>query len=131
VPRPTDEWRQYRADDDARRADGTLSPEEAAAAGLWPDSLIARTDAVLAAFEAEARTVPDSDEAVFGVIERVVVALNDVNAEHGGAGYETDERELLCAYIDEVLTEAGVDVAALAARRGIGRHEITDDWREW
>ncbi len=25
----------------------------------------------------------------------------------------------------------GIDVPALAAGRGIGRTEITDDWRDW
>ncbi|BFO15286.1 hypothetical protein SHKM778_16740 [Streptomyces sp. KM77-8] len=41
------------------------------------------------------------------------------------------EREQLCEYIDQTLSEHGIDVAALAARRGIDRAEITDSWRDW
>ena len=37
----------------------------------------------------------------------------------------------LCEYIDLTLSEHGVDVAALAARQGIDRSEITDRWRDW
>ncbi|MET9695325.1 hypothetical protein ABZY31_00105 [Streptomyces sp. NPDC006529] len=46
----------------------------------------------------------------------------------GGRG---EEREQLCDYIDRSLTGSGVDVTALAARRGIDRSEITDRWRDW
>ena len=35
------------------------------------------------------------------------------------------------AYIDACLVETGADVEALAGRQGIGRWEITDEWREW
>ena len=73
---------------------------------------------------------PD-DQTVFDLVERTVAALNAVNKEHTGAGYETGEREQLCAYIDQALSESGIDVTALAARRGIGRYEITDQWRRW
>jgi len=101
-------------------------------AELFPDSLLARTDEVLAAFEASVTALADpSDDEVFAAVERVVLALNAVNVEYDEAAYETDEREELCAYLDETLTEASVDVAALAARRGLTRHEITDAWREW
>jgi hypothetical protein len=30
-----------------------------------------------------------------------------------------------------VLVGAGIDVDGLAARRGIGRAELTDGWRDW
>ncbi|MFI8106647.1 hypothetical protein [Streptomyces sp. NPDC086023] len=62
-----------------------------------------------------------------------MLALNAVDADpgHGGAGFCTEEREQLCEYIVLTLGEHGVDVAALAARKGIGRSEITDDWRDW
>lgn len=119
VDRPTDAW----------RADVEENPE---AAELFPASMIQRTDEVLAEFEAEVASFDDpSDDEVFAAVENVVLALNGVNEEYDGAAYETDERELLCAYIDDSLTEAGVDVAALAARHGLGKHEITDKWRDW
>lgn len=50
---------------------------------------------------------------------------------HNGSAFETDEREELCDYIDESLTEHGVDVVALTARHGLGRYQLTDRWRKW
>jgi hypothetical protein len=119
VERPTDTW----------RAD---VEEDPAAAELYPASMIQRTDEVLAEFEAEVAAFDDpADDEVFAAVENVVLALNDVNDEYDGAAYETDERELLCAYLDATLTEAGIDVPALAARHGLGQYEITDKWRDW
>lgn len=62
---------------------------------------------------------------------RVVLALNIVNDEHNGGAYKTDEREQLCEYIDEALTEHGVDVVALTPRHSLGRYQLTDRWRDW
>ncbi|AJT65633.2 hypothetical protein T261_3973 [Streptomyces lydicus] len=67
----------------------------------------------------------------FEAIKRVVVVLNEINDDHDGAGYETEEREQPCLYIDQTLTDHGIDVPALAARRGVSRTEITDSWRDW
>lgn len=130
--RPTDSWRQGIAEEAREVAAGELDAECACMAELFPEVLLTRTDEVLQAFETELTALDDpSDDDVFGVIEHVVLALNDVNEEHDGAGYETGEREQLCDYIDTSLAEAGIDVQALAARRGIGRYEITDKWRAW
>ncbi len=113
---------------------GSLDPECAGAAEMYPESLLRATDSAVEAFEAEVRGLlePSGDE-VLGTVERVVLALNavDGDASHGGASYCTEEREQLCEYIDLALGEHGVDVAALAARRGIDRAEITDAWRDW
>ncbi|MEU5707833.1 hypothetical protein [Streptomyces flaveolus] len=99
---------------------------------LFPDELLSATDAVMDAFEAELLTLADGDdERVFALVEHVVLALNAVNEAHDECAFETDEREQLCLYIDEALTEQGVDVAALTARQGLGRHELTDQWRDW
>jgi hypothetical protein len=117
--RPTNVW----------RANVERHPESA---DLFPEPMIKRTDEVLAGFETEVAAFADpADDDVFAAVKRVVLALNDVNDEYDGAAYETDERELLCAYLDDTLTEAGIDVTALAARRGLGRYEITDEWRDW
>ncbi|MGW4348546.1 hypothetical protein ACWEL8_26200 [Streptomyces sp. NPDC004690] len=60
------------------------------------------------AFEAESPTLADGDDArVFAAVERVVLALNAVNEAHDECAFETEEREQLCAYIDEALTEQG------------------------
>ncbi|MFC6019050.1 hypothetical protein ACFP2T_22920 [Plantactinospora solaniradicis] len=130
--RPSDSWRRQVVREAAELAAGTIDPECAYATQLFPEPMLADTDEVLAAFEAEIRWVePPADEEVFGVIERTVLALNRVNDRYEGAAYETDEREELCAYIDASLREARVDVEALASRRGIGVWEITDEWRDW
>ncbi|WP_415936280.1 hypothetical protein [Streptomyces sp. 039-1] len=113
-------------------AAGTLDPECACMAGLFPETLLTATDEVLDTFERELPGLDGAcDETVFAVVERVVLALNAVNEVHGGAAFETDEREQLCHYIDHSLTEHGVDVVALTTRHGLGRYEITDQWRKW
>ena len=106
--------------------------EDANLAQLFPDALLDVTDTTLEGFEAELRTLlPPTDEAVMDTVRRVVLALNAINTQFGGGAYETAEREPLCDYIDRTLTERGIDVPALAARQGLGRYEITDEWRDW
>lgn len=101
-------------------------------AALFPEVLLTATDVVLDAFEGELPGLGEaSDEQVFTVVERVVLALNAVDDAHNGNAFETDEREELCDYIDESLTEHGVDVVALTARHGLGRYQLTDKWRKW
>lgn len=117
--KPTEIWR-------------AIVEEDPDSAKLYPKSMLERTDEVLAEFEAEVAAFDDpSDDEVFAAIENVVLALNGVNEEYDEAAYETEERENLCAYLDATLTEAGIDVPALAARRGIGRYAITNEWRDW
>jgi hypothetical protein len=128
--RPTDYWREHVADDNARLAAG--EPAYYHAAELFPEALIIDTDTALSAFEADLRWLdPASPDEVFTIIEHVVLDLNKINAAHGGAAYETDERERLCAYIEATLHEAGVDLDAIAQTRRLTRHEITDEWRNW
>lgn len=130
--RPTTNWRRGIAREAAELAAGTLDPDCACMVDLFPDELLSATDAVLDAFEAELPTLTEGDnEQVFAAVERVVLALNAVNEAHDECAFETDEREQLCLYIDEALTEQGIDVAAVTANRGLGRHELTDQWRDW
>jgi hypothetical protein len=101
---------------------------------LWrrPEPLLELIDEAFGAFEGEVAGLgedPD-DVKVFDVIRRVVVELNVLDQEHGAAFDEVDRADL-CAYIEEVLTEHGIDLPALAERRGIKPSEITDEWREW
>ncbi|MFE4622957.1 hypothetical protein [Streptomyces mirabilis] len=101
-------------------------------AGLFPEELLTATDAVLGTFEGQLAGLGGAgDEQVFAAVERVVLALNAVNEAHNGSAFETDERETLCDYIDQSLTEHGVDVVALTARHGLGRYQLTDKWRKW
>lgn len=130
--RPSARWRT-RVDEEATEdAAGSLAPGDAFLSELFPESRLAATDKALRAFESEVETLryPD-DERVHEAIRGIVLTLNEINEAHDGAGYETGEREELCTYIDQTLTEHGIDVSALAARRGISRPEITDDWRDW
>jgi hypothetical protein len=130
--RPTTNWRRGIAREAAELAAGTLDPDCACMVDLFPDELLSATDAVLDAFEAELPTLTEGDdEQVFAAVERVVLALNAVNEAHDECAFETDEREQLCLYIDEALTEQGIDVAAVTASRGLSRHELTDQWRDW
>lgn len=130
--RPTTRWRRGIAKEAEELAAGTLDPECACMAALFPEELITATDAVLDTFEGELHRLAEaSDEQVFAVVERVVLALNAVNDVHNGGAFETGEREELCHYIDASFTERGVDVVALTARHGLGRYELTDEWRKW
>ncbi|MER5377775.1 hypothetical protein [Streptomyces sp. NPDC002553] len=130
--RPTTNWRRGIAEEAAELAAGTLDPDCACMVELFPEELLLETDAVLDVFEAELPTLAEGDDArIFAAVERVVLALNAVNETHDECAFETDEREQLCAYIDEALIEQGVDVAALTARHGLGRFELTDRWRDW
>jgi hypothetical protein len=130
--RPTTSWRHGIAEEAEKLAAGTLDPGCACMAGLFPEELLTSTDTVLDAFEGELPGLGEAgDEQVFAVVERVVLALNAVDEAHDGGAFETDEREMLCDYIDESFTEHGVDVVALTARHGLGRYQLTDKWRKW
>ncbi|MGW1715409.1 hypothetical protein [Streptomyces sp. NPDC002156] len=130
--RPTTNWREGIAQEAAELAAGTLDPGCACMGELFPDGLLLETDAALDTFEAELPTLAQGHDAqIFTTVERVVLALNAVNEAHDESAFETDEREQLCAYIDEALTEQGIDVAALTARHGLGRYALTDRWRDW
>ncbi|MES5821626.1 hypothetical protein [Streptomyces sp. RG80] len=130
--RPTTSWRHGITEEAEELAAGTLGPECACMAALFPEELLEATDAVLDAFEGDLLGLGEAgDEQVFAVVERVVLALNAVNDANNGSAFETGEREELCDYIDEALTEHGVDVVALTARHGLGRYQLTDKWRKW
>lgn len=130
--RPTGGWREGIEEEARDIASGKLDTDEAFMSELFPETLLSRTDQALSDFESEVAALSGpSDEQVFGVVERVVLSLNAINDDHNGSGYETSEREMLCHYIDETLTEAGIDVEALTTRHGLSRYAITDRWRQW
>ncbi|GAA1565579.1 hypothetical protein GCM10009827_103990 [Dactylosporangium maewongense] len=129
IERLTHRWRQETAEQEAAIAAGTLSPDDAYALAFFPPAFVAAVDAALEAYEQEiARLDPPTDEAVWAAVERVVVALNDIDVEFG-RHIETMTREELCAYIEEVLADAGIDVDALLERRGVD--EVAGEWRDW
>ncbi|MGI5238607.1 hypothetical protein ACQEVU_11120 [Dactylosporangium sp. CA-139066] len=99
--------------------------------------MIRATDAVLDGFEADVARLVDhrweaaTDAEVLEVVQRTVRALNAVNDQFHGAAYETDERELLCGYIDRVLGAADIEADELARRNGLLSGDITGPWRDW
>jgi hypothetical protein len=92
---------------------------------------VAAVDAALDTFETQVAGLrrPPQDAEVWAAVKQVVLALNAIQEVY--EAIETDEREQLCEYIEAVLTEAGIDVVALAARDGQQTSELTDRWREW
>jgi hypothetical protein len=130
--RPTTLWREG-VDEEARLvASVELEEEFAVSATLYPPDLLARMDEVLAGFEREVGGLTSaSDDEVLATIRRVVLALNTLNDEYDKGAIETAERDLLCAYIDETVAQAGVDLDALSARQAIERVDLTDEWRTW
>lgn len=130
--RPTVHWRAARTEQAADVAAGRVPADEAFLAELFPDAFLDPCDVLLAEFEAAIAPLGPTDfDAVYAAIEKLVLGLNDLNEEGEGGWIETDERERLCAYIDEVITGAGISVEALAGSRGVGTGEITDEWRDW
>ncbi|SEP08439.1 hypothetical protein SAMN05216267_10952 [Actinacidiphila rubida] len=109
-----------------------LDPECARMADSYSENFLSDTDAVLTEFQSNVSAIAEPmDDQVFHVVGSVVLALNEVNDRYETSTFDTDEREQLCVFIDEVLTEHGIDVAGLAARHRISRYEITDRWRRW
>lgn len=130
--RPSQYWRSEVAKEARAVADGTMSRDCTSFLGTYSESFLEAIDAALVAFEVEVRELgAASDERILAVVERVVLALNRVNQDSMGGSIDTDEREQICLFIDEVLTEVGIDVDALASRRGTSRYAITDKWRQW
>jgi hypothetical protein len=130
IERPTSGWREQVEEQAEELAAGLITDDDAYAAELWPEDFCAAVDVALDGFDVDVRAFDaPTDEQVLAAVERVVLALNGVDAIHHHI--ETGEREELCAYIDDVLEDAGVDVAALAARRGVGRFSLTNPWRRW
>ncbi|MEV4001157.1 hypothetical protein [Actinomadura sp. NPDC049753] len=110
ITRPTESWRRL---------------------GTVPGSFLERVDQALLAFEAELAALGvASDQAVMAAVEHVVVALNRIDGTDGH-DFDTVDREELCEYIDGALAHTGIDVEALARRRGIDPAELTDEWRDW
>jgi hypothetical protein len=95
-----------------------------------PDARWNATDEALRQFERDLRGLDSpSDEEVFGLIQSVVEALNDVNGDYNA--FDEYDRAELCDFIDESLAEAGIDLDGLAERSGVARSTLTDEWRDW
>jgi hypothetical protein len=137
IDRPTVVWRADVAREALDVATGAIAEEDAVCSRWWPEAMIRATDAVIDGFEAdvaglvEHRRDPATDTEILEVVERTIRALNAVNERFDGAAFETDERELLCAYVDRLLETAGIEPDDLARRNGISSGDITGPWRDW
>ena len=63
-----------------------------------------------------------SEEEILALVERVVLALNDLNEETDSAMIETDEREAICEILQGAALDAGLPETD---------DDITEPWREW
>jgi hypothetical protein len=130
--RPTEVWREAIKEEAQLVAAGLLEEDFAVTASLFPRDLLTRFDAVLETFEQDVMAHRDgSDETILNCVRNMVFALNSLDHDYGGEAITTSERDLLCAYLDEVLTEVGLDVGAICRRRGVSRGELADEWRTW
>ena len=131
---PTECWNERKAEERRRLAAGEISEAECHKAQLFPDAFVERTDALLKEFVASTEQCSPSESdfhLIMESIETLVVALNQVNEDFDHSVIETDEREELCEFIDATVAARGVDLDKLAAFHGCGRHELTDQWRDW
>lgn len=61
-------------------------------------------------------------EEILVYVEKVVINLNELNDECGYRLIETDQRELICNFIERAAQEAGLETDG---------SNITEKWREW
>jgi hypothetical protein len=87
----------------------------------YQEEHIADCARILDAYASAVAQAPDAQTSR-GAVERAVVALNALNERCDGQLIETDQRELICAFI----IHAG-------ALRGFNREDedVTEEWREW
>jgi hypothetical protein len=130
IERPTKRWSDLATEEDRAIAAGTLDPDEAPTRIYWPIEFREAVDMALDAYEAEvSRIDPANDELVLTAVRNVVGQLNDVDGDYGLI--ESGEREELGAYIDAVLTHAGIDIEELARRNNIDPDLTEYGGRSW
>jgi hypothetical protein len=98
---------------------------------FYDQTHVDRCERYLDEFAAAAEKAAGNYDQIMALVERVVVALNQLNESCSHFMIETDQREDLCAFIEEAIITSGIDLDALAASRNCTRHEITDEWRDW
>jgi len=132
--RPTTRWRAARRKEAEEIAAGRKAREQCYLDQLYPDAFLDPTEAVLDGYAAAIAGLPATPEAYPAIMDQIgaaTIALNEINERGDESWIETGEREALCAYIEEVVVRRGVDIDALARTHGLGRHELTDTWRDW
>lgn len=66
---------------------------------------------------------------IMALVEVVVVSLNQLNETCKHSLIETDQREYICEFIDQVIIGNGIDLDALASSQQCT--DITEEWQEW
>jgi hypothetical protein len=130
----TELWRERKAEEKREFEAGAISADDCFMDRLFPDAFLDRTETLLKEFVASVDQCSSSASdfpKVMRSVETLVVALNKVNEDFDHGVIETDEREELCEFIDEVIVARGIDIEALAAAQNCDPYEITDQWREW
>lgn len=72
--------------------------------------------------EALAALTNPTDEAIMAQVEKVVLALNELNEATDYALIETSERESICILIQDAAVECGLKADL---------DDVTEEWREW
>ena len=133
--RPTTFWRVMRDREAQEWAAGLITTQDSCIwARLFPDEFLERIERVLDAFAAAIAALPTTSDAypdVMRNIETAVLALNEINESGCGGGFDSDERDRLCDYIDAIIIRHGIDIDALARSQNVERYELTDEWRDW
>lgn len=130
----TASWRERKNEEQRDLAAGKIVAADCYMEKFFPDAFVDRTEVLLKDFMAAVDNCSSAENdfpRVMQHIEALVIALNNVNEDFDHAVIETDEREELCAFIDEVIQAKGIDIETLAKFQGCGRHELTDQWRDW
>ena len=128
----TQTWREDKAEEKREFEVGEITEDDACLDQLFPDQFIADTELVLIEFAgAIAATEARDYGSVMRSIMSLVVKLNENNDKYDGEVIETGEREQLCQYIEDVISESTIDLEAYAKSGVCDKNEITDLWREW
>ncbi|WP_162907706.1 hypothetical protein [Allorhizocola rhizosphaerae] len=136
IERPTTTPRRLRQEQQRALKAGAITQHLACAVSSWRSDLLAAVDVALDAYVAldahvaEVSGLQDpSDADMPATLEHVAQRLDAINKKFGKI--EPGEHDEFCDYINDVLRDAGVDPAAVAARLGVGQHELTDTWPDW
>lgn len=125
--RPTKMWRAQKRADAEDLAAGR--PTEVLWERIFPDTFLDAVDELLNTYDSDIAvlgTSPDDYPQVMACIEKAVVGLRNLKKRLGESYIDTDERELLCAYMDNVIVQHGIDIRALAASQGCTEYELAD-----
>jgi hypothetical protein len=141
TPKPerlSTKWRREREEQVRDVAAGTFPADEAFLAELFPDAFLDPLDELLVAYEKDVTAAiasngrgPQAFCALYAAVEKLVLALNDLNENGDGCYIETGEREALCEYMELIIEHEGLSIEEMGKDLGFGMGELTDEWRDW